>query len=187
MSAEPGTDKAARREKIVMALGIAAVILFSANLLTMIARHFWPDLRFESLFAPGGNAAVSEVDTMEAPDCDRAVHVFVKRHGHEKGTHRFVIGMDARAAYHEAADRIDAELRRDMDQLHRDIARQQMRIRTMNWEADRARRSAEEAAARTGSLLQEEELALDRALGDLEAEMASLQRSIVVRQEKQDR
>jgi len=35
-------DNAERRQKMVMALGIATIILFSANLLTVLATHFWP-------------------------------------------------------------------------------------------------------------------------------------------------
>jgi len=44
------SEKADRRSRIVMALGIATVILFSANLLAMVAKHFWPDLRETALF-----------------------------------------------------------------------------------------------------------------------------------------
>ena len=37
-------DAPERREKVVMALGLVAIILFSANLMAMVARHFWPNM-----------------------------------------------------------------------------------------------------------------------------------------------
>lgn len=45
------TKNPERREKIVMLLGIAAIILFSANLLSMLAKHFWPDYAIPLLHA----------------------------------------------------------------------------------------------------------------------------------------
>lgn len=134
MSAESGTDKAVRREKIVMALGIIAVFLFSANLLTMIARHVWPDFRFESLFVEGFDPAVTGVETMETT-YDHAVHVYVNRWKHHDGEHRFMIRMndhdlrlDAREAFRETADHVEADLRAEMERLSRDITRQQRRM-----------------------------------------------------------
>ena len=41
-------DQPGRRQKVVMVLGIAAIILFSANLLTALAHHFWPNLAFNT-------------------------------------------------------------------------------------------------------------------------------------------
>lgn len=37
-------DAPERREKVVMALGLVAILLFSANLMAMVARHFWPNM-----------------------------------------------------------------------------------------------------------------------------------------------
>lgn len=210
MSAEPGIEKAARREKIVMALGIAAVILFSANLLTMVARHFWPDL---PLFGGNKNVAVGEFETMELSGDDHAVHVFLNRQGHEHGAHGYVIRLNgedvhvhARDAFRDAADRIESELRIEMDRLHRDIARQQsrleadmnarrdvrlktlnpVRIRVMKEDRERAMQSAERAAD-SETALQSDEQALDRALVEIESELASIQQAIVIRQKDENR
>lgn len=137
MSAAPGTDKAVRREKIVMALGIAAIILFSANLLTMVARHIWPDFRFESLIAADCGPDAFQVEAIREASDDHAVHVFVNRWKHDNGTQKFVVrlnGSDLQAddleAFTDAADRIESDLRAEMDRLRLDIARQQHRIET---------------------------------------------------------
>jgi len=173
MSAESGTDKAVRREKIVMALGIAAIILFSANLLTMVARHFWPDFRFESLFAAGNRQAVTEVETLHEVTDDHAVHVFVKRHRHRDGEQRFVIRMDgetlhldAREAFREKAADVEADLRAEMERLGRDIARQKHRL-----EADMNAR--QEVRLRSLRLDRINERQIERSLGRLEAELES--------------
>lgn len=167
MSAEPGTDKAVRREKIVMALGIATIILFSANLLTMVARHVWPDFRFGSLFGVEQMDAVSEVDG------EHTVHVFVNRHGDGHEAHRFVIRLNgadvhyhARDSFRETADRIESELRVEMERLSRDIARQQSRM-----EADMATRGN----------VRRQERELDGALDQLESELATLQNALLVK------
>ena len=176
MSAEPGTDKTARREKIVMALGLVAIILFSANLLTMIARHFWPDYRIESPFAVEAQPVVTEVEavaTAESEDRRRTVHVFVNRHEQSDGAHRFVFRLNgedfhvhARDSFRETADRIESDLRVEMERLRRDIARQQSRM-----ESDISSRPD----------LQEREI--DRAIDELESELGTLQRAVVTRRE----
>ena len=37
------TDQPGRQQKVVMVLGIAAIILFSANLFSAVLQHFWPN------------------------------------------------------------------------------------------------------------------------------------------------
>ena len=45
------TDNPERRNRIVMALGIATIVSFSANLLTALAKHFWPEQANFTMFS----------------------------------------------------------------------------------------------------------------------------------------
>jgi hypothetical protein len=54
------SESSDRRDKAVMALGIVAVLLFSANLLTAVVHYFWPDYSESEVVA----VAVDEVSPM---------------------------------------------------------------------------------------------------------------------------
>lgn len=190
MSAESGTDKAVRREKIVMALGIAAIILFSANLLTMIARHFWPDYRFESLFGADHQRAQTDIDLQQRAIPGDEVHVFVRRHRQHDGEHKFVfqlngenVHFEARKAFREKAANVEADLRAEMERLSRDIARQKRRleadmnarheVRLQNLRLDRVNELGRVRIQAGESAVQElrAERQIERSLGRLEAEL----------------
>lgn len=109
------TDQSDRRQKIVMALGIATIILFSANLLTVLAHHFWPEsgLKVPFLSENVAEADVWEVNVHEAP--------------HHK--HHFVIRTPDAASY--------VELDVNVDELDRDIARMERDARRLEREINR--------------------------------------------------
>ena len=91
------SDPTERRQKIVMALGIATIILFSANLLTVLAHHFWPEsgikVPFLSEQADVAEAVVvSEGDAIWEFNVHRAPHHkhrVIVRHPHRVQTFSF--------------------------------------------------------------------------------------------------
>jgi len=77
------TDTSERRQKVVMALGIATIILFSANLLTVLAKHFWPE--------KGLPFMTEQEVAVEAPNrFEYRVQVYHER-PHEHKRHRVIV------------------------------------------------------------------------------------------------
>jgi hypothetical protein len=75
-------DASGRREKVVMGLGILAILLLSANITAVVARHFWPDLplfgRTTETLAIAEVPAVPGVPGLieiEVPDVHRLVRI----------------------------------------------------------------------------------------------------------------
>jgi len=109
MSAEPSE----RRQRIVMALGIATIILFSANLLTVLAHHFWPENGFNRF-------QTEELAVADAPIVtDIHVDVDVERHPFHKK--RVIVRFPKHGSIH--MDELDRELA-DMERAARDLERE---------------------------------------------------------------
>lgn len=144
------TDETGRRQKVVMALGIATIILFSANLLTVLAKHFLPDHGLPFL-------SKQEVVIAEAPVAryEFRVHSEHADRNDHRHKHRIILNapsgvstiyMDELdrdiAKLEEAARRLEREVSQEMSQLNA----KQIRVRTM-----RALELAEVAAAEARS------------------------------------
>ena len=129
------TDQSPRRQKIVMALGIATIILFSANLLTVLAHHFWPE---SGLKVPFLSESVAEAEA------DAVWEVNVHEAPHHK--HHFVIRGPEVSSYValemnvDELDRDIARMERDARRLEREINRELSRLNTeeIQFEAARA-------------------------------------------------
>ncbi len=105
-------DASGRREKVVMGLGILAILLLSANITAVVARHFWPDL---PLFGGTSDAmAVVEAPTVhslveiEVPD----VHRLVRIHRHS-----------APSSWEFNTDDLERDLRKLEARIERETAR----------------------------------------------------------------
>ena len=115
------SEKADRRSRLVMALGIAAVILFSANLLAMVAKHIWPDLRELAIFGAETEAVV------EVPEHTIEFHAFSEfdhkhRHSHKRTPHRIIIRRPHSASGTITFDSKSFEA--DLNRLERDMERE---------------------------------------------------------------
>ena len=110
------TDTSERRQKVVMALGIATIILFSANLLTVLAKHFWPEKNLPFL--------TEQEVAVEAPNSfEYEVRVYAERpHDHRK--HRVIIKAP-NAVSHIVVDELDreiAEMEAAAERLERELS-----------------------------------------------------------------
>ena len=110
------TDTSERRQKVVMALGIATIILFSANLLTVLAKHFWPEKNLPFL--------TEQEVAVEAPNSfEYEVRVYAERpHDHRK--HRVIIKAPD-AVSHIVVDELDreiAEMEAAAERLERELS-----------------------------------------------------------------
>lgn len=95
------TDTSERRHKVVMALGIATIILFSANLLTVLAKHFLPEKHLPFL--------TEQEVAMEAPSSfEYEVHVYSERPS-EHHNHRVIVRAP-NAVSHIVLDELDQEI-----------------------------------------------------------------------------
>ena len=110
------SDKAEKRQKLVMALGIAAIILFSANLLTVLATHFWPGDGLPFL-------SKQEVVAAEAPVSHFAFHVQGNR-DRIRHKHTFVVRAPESVStiHFDALDRDIAAMEAAAERLEREIA-----------------------------------------------------------------
>lgn len=117
------TDNSDRRSRLVMALGVVTIILFSANLLSVLAKHFWPDQSEVAFFE---SRAIAE-DAVSAGN----VEIDIDVRGDALRKHRIVMrfpkqsarvhsdGIDAEIADMErAARRIEMELNRELAKLN---------------------------------------------------------------------
>lgn len=138
------TDETSRRQRVVMALGIATIILFSANLLTVLAKHFWPDHSLPFL-------SKQEVVVAEAPmahfevriDGDRSAqryrHRIVLRAPHGVSTiHLDELDRDI-ADMEAAANRLERELNQELSAVNSE--------NIMRLELDRAAQKLHETQA----------------------------------------
>ena len=95
------TDTSERRQKVVMALGIATIILFSANLLTVLAKHFWPEKSLPFM--------TEQEVTADAPShFEYKVHVFHER-PREHRKHRVIVRTPS-AVSHIVVDELDRDI-----------------------------------------------------------------------------
>ena len=110
------TDQPGRQQKVVMVLGIAAIILFSANLFSAVLQHFWP------------NSSPPEQN-----------HVMVELAPHRP--HRIVIRHRNRAsATPDIKFDIDLELKHEMQRLEADIASEMAEFeKELSFELERGR------------------------------------------------
>ena len=136
------TDTTGRRQKVVMALGIATIILFSANLLTVLAKHFWPDHGLPFL-------TQQEVAVAESPHAVFEYRVQADRHDH-KHKHRVVIRTPSAVSeiHFDQLDRDIADMEQAARRLEREINREMTRFNSENiqFHTARAIEIAEEAA-----------------------------------------
>ena len=98
-----------RSQKLVMGLGIVAILLFSANLITAIVQHFWPEQE----------SRVLHFTSESWEDSDATAEVYTI--GRTKGLQKFVI------RHRHAAPEVELELNIVSD-LDRDIAELERRI-----------------------------------------------------------
>lgn len=109
-----------RSHKLVMGLGIVAILLFSANLITAIVHHFWPDQESRVLHFTSESWA----------DTDATAEVYTI--GRSNGHHKFVI------RHRHAAPEVELDLNVETD-LDQEIAELERRIEieamcgVMNW------------------------------------------------------
>jgi hypothetical protein len=95
------TETIEKRQKVVMALGIATIILFSANLLAVLAKHFWPD--------KGLPFMTEQEVTVEAPS-HYEYEVYVRHERpHEHRKHRIVVRTPS-AVSHFVVDELDRDI-----------------------------------------------------------------------------
>jgi len=122
------TDDTSRRSRLVMALGIATIILFSANLLSVLVKHFWPDKAEYALFTSSEDAEFElaplaeyevrlDVDTRRAARRKhRVVMRFPKHRTHDSSDrHSHGDALDSEIAeMEEAAQRLARELNHEL-------------------------------------------------------------------------
>lgn len=148
------TDTSERRQKVVMALGIATIILFSANLLTVLAKHFWPEQNLPF---------VSEQEVaVEAPNqFEYEVRVYADR-PHEHRKHRVIIRAPkvrvSDAVSHIVVDELDrdiAEMEAAAERLERELSielessMRQLELQLQEAKEHMARRQAQAEASDT--------------------------------------
>jgi hypothetical protein len=118
-----------RPNRLVVALGIATIVLFSANLLAMLSQRVWPKL--QDLASVGPNQDVEEVATA-TPHAERNMMVF--RHRQSPSVYQFhVMKKRSKRCFHgrsaESSDAVfEHSLETDMNQLERDIEREMERL-----------------------------------------------------------
>lgn len=124
------SDKADRRSRLVTALGIATVVLFSANLLAMITKHVWPGVSEKALFHAQDEAVA------EAGDHDIEFHALSEfnhrhRHSHKRSPHRIIIRKPHAAtgtfsfdskSFEADLNRLERDMEREMVLLNRDFS-----------------------------------------------------------------
>ncbi len=105
-------DASGRREKVVMGLGILAILLLSANITAVVARHFWPDLplfgRTSETTAVVEAPAMHGLIEIEVPD----VHRLVRIHRHSAPT-----------SWEFNTDELERDLRKLEARIERETAR----------------------------------------------------------------
>ncbi len=140
------TDTSGRRQKVVMALGIATIVLFSANLLTVLAKHFWPDNGLPFL-------SKQEVVVAEAPHAAYEVAIVEGIRNHQRKHHVIVHVPDVQAVVElDALDRQLAEMEQATRllevRLNREYSRAHMdEIRLLTERAVQQAKEAAETAA----------------------------------------
>jgi hypothetical protein len=142
----PSADPSERRQKVVMALGIVTIILFSANLLTVLAHHFWPDADWHVPFLKETETAAASwrIDVHSAPQHE---HVFVfRQHG---AAPNVVVQGNQHAIEMDLAD-LERQTRRMQRDLERELAA--VHIEGIHFEA---REQMKEAQAAVEAALQE--------------------------------
>jgi len=123
-----------RPNRLVVALGIATIILFSANLLSMISQRVWPKLQEMAVF--GGEKQAEEV----APAGELHMHVFTPR-VQSKFYHFQATSKRSNRCYRRRTvtrtmvaprsnDAVEQSIESDMDRLERDIEREMERLNT---------------------------------------------------------
>jgi len=171
-----------RPNRLVVALGIATVVLFSANLLSMLSQRVWPKLQDMELFGP--KQATEETVTV-APRAEQ--HVMVFRHRKSPSTFQFhVQKKQNRRCYRkrdfESSDgRFERSLESDMDQLERDIEREMERL---NGDMSVSRSDAEAPVRVRLRVLGDHSVQLDEKrldLADLEQKIEGITRQFEVR------
>jgi len=98
-----------RSHKLVMGLGIVAILLFSANLITAIVHHFWPDQESRVLHFTSESWA----------DTDATAEVYTI--GRSNGHHKFVIRHRHAAPEEELDLNVETDLDQEIAELERRI------------------------------------------------------------------
>ncbi len=128
------TDNSERRNRVVMALGIATIVLFSANLLTAVAKHFWPEQANFTMFSATQEADTDALTEWEV-DCDTDMEIIVDRsiRHSPRRSHRFVMRLPRHRSHsHDTdLDREIAEMESAARRLERELSRE---LRTMQTE-----------------------------------------------------
>lgn len=128
------TDNSERRNRIVMALGIATIVLFSANLLTALAKQFWPEQANFTMFSATREADTDALAEWE-DNCDTDIEIIVGRsiQYSPRRSHRFVVRLPRHRSHsHETdLDREIAEMESAARRLERELSRE---LRTMQTE-----------------------------------------------------
>ncbi len=132
-----------RPNRLVMALGIATIVLFSVNLLAMLSQRVWPKLQDLAFFSSG--ETVEEV----APNVDTRVEIFHRPHN--KMAYSYITKIrKKKRCYRSHAYRsngaleavIDRSLELDMNRLERKI---EFEMQRLNSELSDATSSLEDA------------------------------------------
>jgi hypothetical protein len=106
----PHSDQADRGSRVVMILGIVTIVLFSANLLSMLSTRVWPRLQQLSMF--NEEAPAPEAPTLHVPGTFR--HTIV----------HFGSWPERLDKSYRLRNRLDA----DLERLERDIERETERL-----------------------------------------------------------
>ena len=135
------TDQPGRNQKVVMVLGIAAIILFSANLLSAVVKHFWPDFGFNKTehvlveAAPLADihefeltpfAELHKIEVAHAGDVhvihrpNRKHRIVIRKSDRSAAPTRIEFDMDLNLE--EDLSRLEAEIEAEMADLEREIS-----------------------------------------------------------------
>ncbi len=155
------TDNSERRNRIVMALGIATIVLFSANLLTALANHFWPEKANFTMFSATQEADTDALVEWEV-DCDTDMEIVVDRsiRHSPRRLHRFVMRLPRHRSHSHDTD------------LDREIAEMESAARCLERELSRELRTMQTEEIRFGAVRAIElEATIREALNEMESEL----------------
>jgi len=145
------------RQKLVMGLGIVAILLFSANMLTALVKHIWPEHSTElvnvSTLEWESDGAETEVYT--ARFSDRPHRLIIKRRRFAPTVH---VEVEVENDFDQELARLGRTIEIEAEKLTRELS---LRIEEEDWHA--AMESAKEALRQA-----ERSLAREKVIRDVE-------------------
>jgi hypothetical protein len=173
------STKSDRPNRLVVALGIATIVLFSANLLSMISQRVWPKLQDLSIF--GNQDRIEEV----SPEMERRIEIYRRDSGPSVYTFQHSSKHKKHRRYvhrsQSSSDDFERSLESDMNRLEREIEQEMERL---NSELSDNRTDLEQAVRLKLRLNRDNSVLVERQkvnLEKLEARISDITREFEVR------